>query len=704
MQPSKLFGLAGLFLSSTALAQPFETCPSKAFLFQSQPVQVYGVNLVTGNTALLQADTGTSSNINAVGFDFHSRYIFGYDTTLRQIVRLDSNFEVSPIATSGLPTDHTFFVGDVHNKHYYLYRKGKGLFRIDLTPLDNDPDAVLAVEQITSQASIALTDFAFHPGDDNLYGVDNNSGALYAFDISDGTTTYIGDTGQTGTFGAGYFDADGYYYVSRNQDGDIFRIDLSSSATIESGQVTAVKFAAGPSSNQNDGARCAQAPLIDEDSTIDFGDAPDSYSTTLVNNGPRHQLDGVTWLGTTAPDGEQDGQVGSLSDNSTGVNDEQGIYFVTALEAGLDAMAIADASTTGYLSVWIDWNRDGDFADDNEHVLSDTQLQAGANTLYLSVPLAAEEGPTWMRARFSQQTELSYTGGAGSGEVEDHQIHLTATGVTVRHFPSESSYATLAYEDNWPHTSDYDMNDVVMHYRITEYIQAGQVRKSFIQGRLAAIGADYHNGFAVRLQGLSRDTIDTQLTRQYHNQQLVTDSGLENDASEAIFIVSDDLTTKKTGQCEYYRTRQQCREDESFQFELHITLQQNADSSRLVTMPYDPFIFATPGYYHGEGLPFQPGRSWEVHLPDQSPTEKFDAAALWGLGVDGSIPEQGVYFKTTDNLPWALLMNQEWQWPLERVDLVTAYPKFADFAESAGTQEPQWYQAQNAQTELTYQP
>lgn len=704
MKMTTLFGIAGLAFTSSTFAQPFATCPSKAFLFQSQPVQVYGVNLVTGNTTLLQANTGTSSNINAVGFDFDSRYIFGYDTTQKQIVRLGQDFISSPVATSGLPTAYTFYVGDVHNKYYYLYRKGQGLFRLDLRPLDSDPNATLLVEQISTQADIALTDFAFHPSNDQLYGVDNNTGALYAFDINDGSATYIGDTGETGTFGAGYFDVNGYYYLSRNQDGSIFRIDLSSEALIESGQVTAVKFANGPSSSQNDGARCAQAPLIDEDSNIDFGDAPDSYSTTLAKNGPRHELDGLTWLGSAMPDGEQDGLVGSLSDDTTGVDDEQGLTFVTTLETGLDSMALVNASTSGYLSVWIDWNQDGDFADSGERMFSDELLQAGNNTLYLTVPLDALQGQTWLRARFSQQTGLSYDGGSTSGEVEDHQIYITASGVSVRHFPGESSYATLAFEDNWPHVADYDMNDVVIHYRITELVQDGVVRKSYIQGRLAAVGADYHNGFAIRLAGLAKDAIDTQLSRQYHNQALTADSGLEVDSNEAIFIVSEDITSFKSTECDYFRTLNNCREEESFNFEIHITLLENADSSGLVSMPYDPFIFATPGYYHGEGLPLHPGRSWEVHLPDQAPTEKFDHESMWGLGSDASDPTTQTYFKTSSNLPWALLMFQEWQWPLERVDLVRAYPMFADFAESAGQQGQQWYTQNNARTNSIYQP
>lgn len=323
---------AASFLPSTQAA-PFNTCPSKAYLFQANPVQVYGVNLVTGQNQLLQGDTGLDANINGVGFDFNGRYIYGYDTSNKQIVRLGEDFQAEIVNTSNLPTGYTFYVGDVFNSHYYLYRKGKGMYKIDLTPLDNDPNAVLDVVMISDTATVNLTDFAFHPDTEKLYGVDNNSGVLYEFDPNTGAATAIGDTGETGTFGAGYFDVNGYYYVARNQDGAIYRIDLSDPAKIAEGDVPAVKFADGPSSSQNDGARCANAPLIDEDSNIDFGDAPDSYFTTLASNGPRHAIDGMTYLGT-APDGEQDGMVTPLSDNSTGLNDEDGVGFVTAIEPG----------------------------------------------------------------------------------------------------------------------------------------------------------------------------------------------------------------------------------------------------------------------------------------------------------------------------------------------------------------------------------
>ncbi|CAH6958741.1 LruC domain-containing protein [Vibrio chagasii] len=685
-----------------ANAAPFDTCPSKAYLFQSTPVEVWGVNLVTGSTTLLEDDTGMNANINGVGFDFEDRYIYGYDTTNKRLVRLGKDFQAEVINTSGLPTDHTFYVGDVYDHVYYLYRTGKGLFTVDLSPLDTDPNATVTVNKIAgSPATVKLTDFAFHPSDGSLYGIDNNSGGLYSFNPTTGAETYIGDTGETGTFGAGYFDVNGYYYVSRNQDGKIYRINLSpdNAANIAAGIVPADEFVPnGPISGQNDGARCANAPVVDEDSNIDFGDAPDSYLTLLASNGPRHELDGITWLGTTPPDADLDGYVTPQSDETVGVDDEWangGIGFVTALEAGLDSKVIIEASTTGYLSAWIDWNQDGSFDGANEQVFTDYLLAAGENDLFLNVDINALTGTTWARFRFSQQTNLSYFGGSTSGEVVDIQVDVLNDGATARYFPSASGYATLAYEDNWPYKADYDMNDAVIMYRITEILKDGKVVKSTIDGRLAAVGATYKNGFAIRLPNLAPSSVDTVNSYMKHNG-VFTDLGMEDGRSEAIFIAAEDLSEKANTSCAFYRTSNACKEDEQFAFQIGINLSGDGVSTASWTdMPYDPFIFATPGYYHGDNLPMHPGRSWEVHLPDQAPTEAFDTVNLFdsGIGVDDSDPATGKYFKTAENHPWALIITstEEWEWPQEYVDIVTAYPEFKQWAESGGDNNQTWY-------------
>ncbi|NOJ20996.1 LruC domain-containing protein [Vibrio jasicida] len=688
--------LGSLLVSAYVNAAPFDTCPSKAYLFQSTPTQVYGINLVTGSTTLLQGDTGISSNINAVGFDFTDRYIYGYDTTENRVVRLGQDFQAEILNVSGLlGTGNHFFVGDVYDHVYYLYRKNKGLYKIDLSPLDTDPTAQLSLVQITSTATVNLTDFAFHPDDGALYGVDNNTGKLYQFDRTSGATTLIGNIGVTGVFGAGYFDVDGNYYMSRNSDGKIFRVSLTAE-NVAAGTVTAVEFVSnGPASNQNDGARCANAPIIDPEEPIDFGDAPDTYHTTLASNGPRHEVDGITWLGSIAPDGDVGGQA---DDNAVDTADEDGVGFVAALDPGLSSVIEVTASTTGYLSAWFDWNRDGDFDDDGEQVFTNELLAAGSNSLPFIVSTDATAGASWSRFRFSQQTDLNYDGGSTSGEVEDHPITITANGYAVEHFPAVDDYASVAYEDNWPYTADYDMNDVVVDLQITETTLAGHVENIKISGKLVAYGATYKNGFAIRLPGVSRSSIETALTTLTFDGVEQASNGLESISDEAIFIVGEDMSVHaaSSGGCTFFRTESDCDTNTALlDFTLNIYFTEGSDRSAITDMPYDPFIFATPNTYHGDGITFQPGRKWEVHLPGQAPTEQFDTS-LYGRGVDASLNGSNNYFKTATYLPWALLIVEDWEWPLERIDMVEAYPAFQTWAESGGTESETWHQSPTA--------
>ncbi|KXF83396.1 LruC domain-containing protein [Enterovibrio coralii] len=706
---SKKITIAGLaLLSPLASATSFDTCPSKAYLFQSKPVQVYSVNLVTGSTALVTNDVGLDNGgINAIGFDngvgdgtgFEHKYIYGFEKTSLSVVRLGKDFQAETIDVTGLPNIH-FFVGDVYDRYYYLYSQSHGFYKIDLSPLDSDPSATLTAETISNSGSLGLTDFAFHPHNDELFAVNNSNGKLYTISTVDGSTTYIGNTGVTGTFGAGYFDVDGYFYISRNSDGNIYRIDLSTQAKIDSGNVGAVKFADGPKSNQNDGARCEDAPVIDEDSTIDFGDAPDSYMTLLASNGPRHEVDSGYYLGSVAPDSEGDGFQSPLDDNKAGLADEDGVGFVTGLKAGQNAQIAVQASTSGYLSAWIDWNGDGDFADSGEKIISDSNVSGGSNNFNVSVPADATIGKTWTRFRFSDQQGLNYYGGATTGEVEDHSVMIMENGSSMRHYPSASGYATLAFEDNWPKQGDYDMNDVVIRFRITETLdQEDNVTRIMITGYLAAYGAGYHNGFALRLKGLNREDIAEISTMSYNGVEQES-NGLEAESTEAIFIVNSDLKQQIPAECMYYRTAQHCQEELSFEFDIDVVLKDGVDTSGLAAMPYDPFMFATPGNYVRDGLWYNPGRGLEVHLADHAPTEQFDTY-WYGWWSDSSDVAQGRYFKTSDNLPWALIVPDDWKWPREHVDIVEAYPEFAGFAETGGSSNADWYLLEKA-TENKY--
>jgi LruC domain-containing protein len=707
-------------LFTNAYAAPFSTCPSKAFLFQGNPVASYGVNLVTGNYELLEDNPGIAANINGLGFNEQDRYLYGFNTTDLEMVRMGSDFQVEKLKLKRLPKGVSFFVGDVSDHYYYLYSKNEGLYKVDLSPLSNNINAALKAELLSANSSLNLTDFAFHPNNNMIYGVDNNSGILYQMDPQTGDTLAIGDSGETGTFGAMYFDVNGYLYLSRNQDGKIYRIDLSSLQPTTNNEelmaldVRAVKFSDGPSSSQNDGARCASAPLIDENtpSTIDFGDAPQSYATLLADNGPRHLLDGQTYLGLMPPDGDYDGYSGADSDDSSLVNeqsydDEDGVNFVSSLEIGLDSVVSVYASRDGILNAWFDWNGDGDFSDENEQNLVDISLTAGFNNLVLRVPDSAVSGNSWSRFRFSQQSGLNYNGGSSSGEVEDHAISISESGLSYRYYPSKNGWVTLAYEDQWPVSDDYDMNDVVMHYRTVEVIRDQLLVRIDIYGELQALGGDYHNGFAVQLDNIACTNVDSQALRLLHNnvkQQYSGQNGattyeiLESGNSNAVIMISQDLWKHVSSDCKFYRSESGCYQAETFDFEVSVPLINPLPLADLPAPPYDPFIFATEGLYHGDTFNEHPGRGLEIHLPDQAPTAKFNSN-YFGLADDSSDPSADRYFRNANNLSWALEIVEEWQWPSERKSLLLAYPHFQTFVESEGDQKSNWFEPSQAVTE-----
>jgi hypothetical protein len=160
---------------------------------------------------------------------------------------------------------------------------------------------------------------------------------------------------------------------------------------------------------------------------MDFGDAPDpTYPTLLVNDGARHILDGITYLGTGV-DPEPDGQPGpnAKGDDNDGNDDEDGValsmltpIWTPGGSVWLDVMA----STNGYLNAWVDFNANGSWGDAGEQICMNQLLFPGMNSIITSVPPNAQIGKTFARYRFSSMGGLSYTSLAPDGEVEDYEV------------------------------------------------------------------------------------------------------------------------------------------------------------------------------------------------------------------------------------------------------------------------------------------
>ena len=169
--------------------------------------------------------------------------------------------------------------------------------------------------------------------------------------------------------------------------------------------------------------------------TVDFGDAPATFGEASAGFKPGLLL-GANW------DDEQTSQYSSnaLGDDSAGklnandvvIDDEDGVVFVRPLVAGLanNGISVTAVNTTGvsaYLSGWIDFNRDGDFADSGEQIFSNTVVASGTIALSFAAPATASLGTTFARFRYSNERDVAVTGRSLSGEVEDYLVNIVAT-------------------------------------------------------------------------------------------------------------------------------------------------------------------------------------------------------------------------------------------------------------------------------------
>lgn len=102
------------------------------------------------------------------------------------------------------------------------------------------------------------------------------------------------------------------------------------------------------------------------------------------------------------------------------------------------------------------------------------------------------------------------SGGVTDGEVEDYQVAVVNSGNSL---VNNTPYF-LAFEDNWPETGDYDFNDVVIRLNSSMIVsQQNHVKKLSLTGELTAMGASYNNGFAIQLEGITNEDIDTDTIR-----------------------------------------------------------------------------------------------------------------------------------------------------------------------------------------------
>ncbi|MFG0261668.1 MAG: Ig-like domain-containing protein [Novipirellula sp. JB048] len=167
----------------------------------------------------------------------------------------------------------------------------------------------------------------------------------------------------------------------------------------------------------------------------DYGDAPDSYQTTIAAGGASHGIIEGLRIGATV-DAELDGQpsVGADGDDNNGIDDEDGVRQATPFGLGSTGQfAVTVTNTTGlpaYLQGFVDFDGDGTFNGVNDRLpelLIPSGVTDAVQIIDVAVPADAVVGTTYTRFRLSQTSGLGPAGPAATGGVEDHLVSIQPT-------------------------------------------------------------------------------------------------------------------------------------------------------------------------------------------------------------------------------------------------------------------------------------
>jgi len=250
------------------------------------------------------------------------------------------------------------------------------------------------------------------------------------------------------------------------------------------------------------------------------------------------------------------------------------------------------------------------------------------------------------------------------------------------YFPA-LGFGSLAFEDLWPAKGDYDFNDLVVDYQFKTITNArnkvAEIDATFI---IRAAGAEYENGFGFQLpEQLADANITVTGSKINHNVATLKSNGTESGQAKTTVIVYDDVFDLmqnpgqgigfNTSPGAPYVTPDTLRMTMTFKADTYLATDINIEN-------FNPFLIVNKT------------RGKEVHLPDYPPTSLADVS-LFGTLDDNSSVATGHYYKTVNNLPWALNINSSYSYTNETVQITSGYKYFAPWAQSGGTASTDWY-------------
>ncbi|CAH8282320.1 LruC domain-containing protein [Mariniflexile fucanivorans] len=226
--------------------------------------------------------------------------------------------------------------------------------------------------------------------------------------------------------------------------------------------------------------------------------------------------------------------------------------------------------------------------------------------------------------------------------------------------PSKYGLGTLAFEDLWPSTGDYDFNDMALNYQAIAVLNSQNLAVQLdFTFTVKANGAGYTNGFGIEFENLSPSQIASVTGPVLqHDYVSLNANGTEAGQENAVVILFDNtesMLSKETT--------------------ISIKFTEPISTNDLGTAPFNPFLIVNKI------------REKEVHLPNGHTT----SLGKKSFEIEGVNKDADGDYISSSGFPWAISIIHDFKVPKEKIAINSAYNFFNDWATSGGINYQDWY-------------
>ncbi|MEJ2766362.1 LruC domain-containing protein [Photobacterium sp. MCCC 1A19761] len=241
------------------------------------------------------------------------------------------------------------------------------------------------------------------------------------------------------------------------------------------------------------------------------------------------------------------------------------------------------------------------------------------------------------------------------------------------YYPAADDYYIAAYEDNYPAKNDYDFNDLVVGYRVGYGMTGEDVNSLIVYGYIIARGSDYTHDWYLHI-GLPESTSGTGTVNLFKPGTAEQESGYpksfsQNGSFDQRLLTGTKALMQIPGKA-FANTEAEEPLVQGHKFSVVVDFETPLKVSDIALPPYDPYLYV-------------PGTGYEIHLSEQ--------ASRLAFSVNNAETAGG--FKNAQGYPFAVIIPDDWQPPLEYVDLGEAYSNFLGYVLNDGVEATPWYQA-----------